>query len=225
MKSSESNAKAAEAEASWFADLLDIRVVVFLVCVVVVAMTATVLMFSGNQETSTELPQVPVTAGEIRKPISDSTLVESDENQADSPTDSELGMLSLQAPDASFKLPVRSATLVGCAIGNASNQDRKGLSNWQQEGQATWRLKVEQRRSGFFYCHVTYQAKSECQFAVRLGDGKPRRFTLYPTDVDFEERFIVRLDKPDVQTLKLIANQLETGAGITIRKVELIPQK
>ena len=246
MNSTDPNQTKDDGETPWLADLLDIRVMVFLVCILVVAMTATILLFSK------ELPQVPadgiegatseIQSGQIQddqfQESQSSSLVEgqtqnpatviSERGEAESKP---IGELMQQASDASIALPITSATLVGCAIENASNQDQIGITKWQQGGHAAWQMKIEQRRSGFFYCLVTYRAKEESQFYVQIDDGKPRRFSIYPTNEDFEERFIVRLGKreikseSDIQTLKLIANELGSNAEVTIRKIELLPQK
>jgi hypothetical protein len=71
---------------------------------------------------------------------------------------------------------------------------------------------------------VTYQAKSECQFSIQLGQLSPRLFTLYPHRDDFTEQFFVRIDKPEIQSLTLVAKQVESIAEVQIKQIRLVPR-
>jgi hypothetical protein len=209
---------------SWFADLFDLRVLVFLVSIVVIAMTATVLIFSSDPDESGSTK--PGAASQSTKaPASISSSSETNQaatsdpaTAADKDVASFTKPLVEQAGDGSFVLPFSSAVVTGCEVLST------GISNWQSGGSAQWRLAVRDRRTGFFRCYVTYVARFESQFGVQLGDRKPLKFTIYPKETDFTEQFIIRLDTPEESSLRLIANQIEKVSGVTIKKIVLVPR-
>lgn len=202
---------------SWFASLIDLRMLVFLVSIAVVAMTATVLMISGEDTpvgvdqpdsklpTGTQLSNAPPS---LDSPMDDGHLVASTPLAID------------QSEQGIFELPAKLAVLSGAELESNST----GITNWKTDDFAKWVLAISERRKGFFYCNITYQAELESQFSVQLGQLKPRTFTIYPHAEDFTEQFIVRLDKPDEQALKLVAKRVETISGVRIKQIKLIPR-
>ncbi len=203
---------AAESTESWFSEVFDIRVVMFLICVIVIAMTATVLLLRENVEESKPESSLPSTPHDI-------TEGETSGTEPDS-RDALVGTLSKinQQADGGFTLPLANASLEKC------ERTSNGISKWQLEGTAKWWLVFDDRRSGFFYCNVTYQTTIECQFGLKMGDRSARTFTLYPQDGEFTEQFIVRLDKPDAQSVRLIALGSD-ASEVAIKKIILVPQK
>lgn len=209
---------------SWFTDLFDLRVVVFLVCVVVIAMTVTVLM----------LPRGDDESASIKTTLDEQRATGAASNQGNQSGDAKVNLAPSkgadfdaiasskpvieQAADGSFVLPIGSAVVTDC------ESTVTGITNWRSQGSAEWRLEIRERRTGFFHCYVTYQAKFESQFAMKLGDRQPLGFTVYPKEADFTEQFIVRLGKPDKPSLRLIANQVDRVSGVRITKIRLVPR-
>lgn len=209
---------------SWLADLIDVRVIMFLVSVVVVAMTATVLIFSRDNPKQANGDQLLDETVSKATPSSGGTRDRDSTNEADaSSTDVVTAVFAKplveQANDGSFVLPISSAVMDGC------ENDSAMISDWQTGGTARWQLNVHDRRSGFFYCHVTYQAKFKSQFAVQFGDRSPLKFTVYPNASDFTEQFIVRLDSPEEPSFRLLALKVETVSGVRVKQIRLVPRK
>lgn len=208
----------------WYADLIDLRVIVFLVSIAVMAMTATVLLFSSDNDASTNGD--PETDDQGTKnpalvaanPNSNPTKKANASQEVVGDTQEFSKPVVEQASDGGFGLPIRSAVVLGCKA------DSTGISNWQIGGSAQWRLAISDRRTGFFHCYVTYQSKFESQFSVQLGDRLPLKFTVYPHETDFTEQFIVRLDTPNEPSLRLIANQVEKVSGVTVKQIRLVPR-
>ena len=210
----------------WYSDLLDLRVVVFLISVAVIAMTATVLMFSDNQVADLDDGIDPLVGNPTDKPpaLNTPNLNTGKTNTSKMSENAGTGTPAFPKPsvvqtnDGSFVLSIGSAVLSGC------NSDSTGIKDWTNEGWAQWQLNVRDRRTGFFYCHVTYQAKSESRFAIQLGDRRPVRFTLYPQETDFTEQLIVRLDAPNQPSVRLIADQVESFSGVRVKEIRLVPR-
>ena len=209
---------------SWFADLLDLRVLVFLVSIVVISMTATVLIFSNDPEESDSIKpgvvdQAMTQPASIAENSATNQLVTSDPaTESDREVTTFAKPLVEQAGDGSFVLPSGSAMVSGCEALST------GISNWQSGGSAQWQLAVRDRKTGLFRCYVTYVARIESQFGVQLGDRILIKFTIYPKETDFTEQFIIRLDTPEESSLRLIANQIETISGVTVTKIVLVPR-
>ncbi len=209
---------------SWFADLMDLRVLVFLFSVIVIAMTATLLILSNGHQvlenTDSGLNDRAANATASSRTSMKGTRATKELPFNHAKTAAPVFSLRSveQASDGSFVLPIGSADVSGCEVLPT------GISRWQPGGSAQWNLEIRDRRTGFFYCHVTYMARFESQFAVQLGDRKPLKFTVYPHEADFTERFIVRLDKPEAPGLRLIAKHQENVAEVTITKVRLEPR-
>ena len=196
--------------------LLDIRVLVALLSIVVIGMTATIVLFSDQDpvvepETVAKLPRSDSPMPADAKPV------ESDPVNAAAP-----GSIRTiqQSGNASFDLPLNLGRLTGPELESTAG----AIAKWQTGGRAEWRLAVADRRTGYFYCEVTYQAKAESLFSVQLGEQRPRPFTVYPHREDFTEKFFVRLDKQNEQILKLIAKQVESIAEVQIKNIKLVPR-
>lgn len=212
----------AEAE-SWLSDFIDLRVIVFLVSVAVVAMTATVLILPGipdvGSSNSGEATFSTDVAGSISPNPEESQTGKSDApKNAVTPAPAVSGQPIAQSGDGSFDLPVRSAAYSGC------QPETSGIKNWKENGWAQWQLDVRDRRTGFFYCFVTYQAESECQFAVQLGDRRPVKFSVYPQSSDFTEEFIVRLDSPQEPSFRIYPTKIDEFSEPMIKAVRLEPR-
>ena len=199
----------------WF--LKDVRYLVGLLALSVLVMTATVKLLVPKQkpvdQTSPVLPASPEPAQEH---------LQVDPSVASPSATNAMPPKIQQAADGTFELALARADLKGDL-----KSGLQGISNWSLRDQAAWTLEVSDPRTGFFNCKVTYRAKSECGFEVQLGDREPRRFTLYPHEEDFEEEFIVRLNKigptSNRQTFRLKANTSATG--VEIKRILLVPNR
>lgn len=201
--------------------LLDIRVLVAMLSVIVIVMTATVLLFSKPESPGVFSGSDPVSnSGDLK---SEGALASANEPAVkvdESNREPARQIVTLdQANDGSFELPLNRATMT-----KAKQESNETAARWMSGDQAEWQIAVTDPRRGYFYCELTYQAKSECQFAVQLGSLLPRKFTLYPHREDFTEQFIVKLDKSDVQAVRLIAERVESIADVRIKSVKLAPR-
>ena len=197
--------------------LTDFRVLVAVVTVTFVVMILTVKLLSLPSRESAKV--IPNTSTD---PSSDTTTNQSNSHgeEADGVVKSEYSIVKQNA-EASFEIPLQKATLKGKAIKYGS----QGISGWGKADEAIWSLTSDDRRSGFFYCKIIYQAKIECSFSVQLGNRPPRRFTIYPHDEDFEEEFIVKLDRAETQTLRVTAGELDFSPGVEIKRIHLVPTR
>ncbi len=197
--------------------LLDIRILVALLSIVVLVMTATVLLFSDKEGAKAVETKTTVEEVDTQPPIPVDTAVESGKT-----TTGASGSIRkiAQSSNGSFDLPPKLAQLSGPELESSATS----IAQWQTGGWAEWGLAVADRRTGYFYCEVTYQAKAESQFSVQLGEGSPRIFTVYPHREDFTETFFVRFDKLDEQSLKLLAKQVESIAEVRIKNIKLRPR-
>ncbi len=101
-------------------------------------------------------------------------------------------------------------------------EDRIG--NWERsDDSAIWLVNVTDRRTGFFYCEVTYSALEECQFKIQIGSAPERTFTLYPQDETYTERFLVRSGE-GVQRLKVTLVKVNEAADLLVHRIKLIPK-
>ncbi len=196
-----------------FSLLTDIRYLVGLLALSVVIMTATVKLFgSGGVEVAeTPADSQPQNSAPVEK-------VESPPKPLD------LLARVKQADDGSFELPIAKGSLTGTDINLGSN----GITGWSLGDEAVWMLVVNDRRDGYFNCRITYQANQESAFEIQLGNRKPRPFTIYPHDKDFEEQFIVRLGaaKKDSNEQLLRIKSTQTRAHeVQIKRIRLIPNR
>ncbi|MDG1873695.1 MAG: hypothetical protein P8J27_07275 [Mariniblastus sp.] len=200
---------------SIFDYLVDVRVWVAVITVAVVVMLVTVKLLSSSSEIAPATLDVkPDPPSATVQPATPSDL---EPSEVVEPSYSNVR----QNADASFQVPLQKATLKGEKLKYGGS----GISGWGQADQALWTLTSPDRRNGYFQCRVVYRSKFECTFSVQLGKRPPRRFTIYPHDEDFEEEFIVRLDKSESQTLRLIAGELEFSPGVEIKQIRLMPTR
>ena len=221
----------------WIHDLFDIRVIVFLVSTGVIAMTATVLLLSkedkngGSDPASQANPaqvDLPTEVGALSnttgppliesKPaeVSESTMEKSEKEGGDKAGFSKLSIR--QESDGSFNLSIRSAKVTGCQAKSS------GISGWSNEGEVRWDLAIEDRKTGYFRCFITYRSKYEGRLDICLGDRNPVTFYALPQDSDFTEQVMVRLDKPERPTLALIAREIDSNADLIIKRIRLVPR-
>ena len=198
----------------WF--LKDVRYLMGLLALSVVIMTATVKLLSPNRDqVSHALPASPKSAAR-QSDQAVSGIGVSGEMIAAQPK-------IQQAADGTFELPLERGLLDGAEV----KFDEQVITNWGLGDQAAWMLNVTDSRKGYFNCKITYQAKSECRFEVRLGNRKPRPFTLYPHEADFEEEFIVRLAKAkkasNEQAFRLTA--VDPASEVKIKRIVLVPNR
>lgn len=201
---------------SVFSYLTDVRYLVALLVISVIVMTATVKLLSPGSEQEKEGQTLPLVQDTENKPAVD------DAAKPEDPT-AKLPRIA-QAADASFELPIQAGHLTGSEVKTGP----QGITGWNAGDEAVWMLVAKQRRTGYFNCLITYQAKSESEFQVQLGNRKPRLVTLYPHDDDFEEEFIVSLAKSSKktgeQTFRIKATQ--TGANeVEIKRIRLVPNR
>lgn len=212
------DADAQEPVETWWSDLLDVRVSVFLVCVIVIAMTATVLLNRGPDEEAEQVA-TPAGSGAVSSdPVSETPPAAGEGAVVVGDLLAGRAMVS-QDPEGGFVLAMKGAKRSGCRLETGK------ISDWESGGVAEWVIKLDDRRSGFFRCHVTYESAHECQLGLQMGDRSPRRFSIYPQDGVFTEQFIVRLDKSDVQAVKLMALEEQEMDGVAILKLTLTPMK
>jgi len=201
-----------------FSYLTDVRYLVALLAISVIVMTATVMLLSPDPEQDRQTsPETSLLAQDAE----DEPAV----NDAANPEDSTATLPRIvQAADDSFELPIQRGRLAGVRI----KVGVQGITDWSPGDEAVWMLAAKQRRSGYFNCLITYRAKSKCDFQVQLGNRKPRSFTLYPHDEDFEEEFIVRLAKASKktgeQTFRIKATQTGTNE-VEIKRIRLVPSR
>ena len=198
----------------WF--LTDIRYLVGLLALTVVIMTATVKLLSPSEDQT----------GEASLSLSSESEVQPGQ-VATSATSSGNQMPALpkvqQAADNSVALPLERGHLEGKEL----KFESQSVTNWGAGDQALWLLEVSERRKGYFNCLITYRAKSECGFEVQLGNRKPRPFTIYPHEEDFEEEFIVRLDKAKANSSGQVFRLTALGAAgeVEIKRIVLQPNR
>ncbi len=220
----------------WFHDLLDIRVIMFLVSTAVIAMTATVLLLSNDDEagesnTSGQTRSVgvdPVGADEGLEGGKASVVADEPAQKVgvaveDSvpPDDGESRVSKLtvrQESDGSLNLPIRLAKVTGCEAKSS------GISDWSSAGEAKWDLAIEDRKTGYFRCFITYRSKYEGSLDICLGDRRPVAFYALPQDTDFTEQVMVRLGKPDNSTLALIGKEIDPNSDLIITRIRLVPR-
>ena len=203
------------ASSFWF--LRDVRYLVGLLALSVLAMTATVKILAPKRQQAEQagaaLPASPDSI-EAHPQIIPNAVPANDPKPS-------LQIIQ-QAADGTFELAPERAYFDGDL-----KSSPEGISNWSISDQVAWTLDVIDPRTGFFNCKITYQAKSECGFEVQLGDRKPRQFTLYPHEEDFEEEFIIRLARTKStstqQTLRLTAK--ESASGVQIKRILLVPNR
>jgi len=215
----------------WIHDLLDIRVVVFLVSTGVIAMTMTVLLLSNEDEAGEIDP-----AGQTNSAGADMVpdggeasvitvksagggeleVVDSMPEDASKPKVSKLTVR--QESDGSFNLPIRLAKVAGCEAKSS------GISGWSNDGEARWELAIEDRKTGYFRCFITYRSKYEGSLDICLGDRRPVKFYALPQDTDFTEQVMVRLGKPESPTLALIAKEIDSNSDLIITRIRMVPR-
>ena len=221
----------------WIHDLFDIRVIVFLLSTGVIAMTVTVLLLSGdddvgeggpsNQPTLTQIAPGSKTgllegsgdgsAVEVGPAKNVDQEVESSETvNAGKPPYSK-GTVRQEA-DGSLNLPLRSARVTGC------ESKTSGISSWTSDGEARWDLGIEDRRTGYFRCYITYRSRYEGSLDICMGDRRPVTFYAFPQDSDFTEQLMVRLDKPERPTLALIAKEIDPNSNLIITRIRMVPR-
>ena len=240
----------------WFHDLLDIRVIMFLVSTAVIAMTATVLLLSNDDKAGESNPSgqtrsvgvVPVGVDPVGvDPVGVDPVgvdpVGADEDLeerkasvvADEPAQDAGGTVEdsvsldngesgiskstvRQESDGSLNLPIRSAKVAGCEAKST------GISAWSSSGEAKWDLAIEDRKTGYFRCFITYRSKYEGSLDICLGDRRPVTFYALPQDTDFTEQVMVRLGKPENSTLALIGKEIDPNSDLIITRVRLVPR-
>jgi hypothetical protein len=215
----------------WIHDLLDIRVIMYLVSTGVIAMTATVLLLSNEDEvgeinpagqTSTVGADVVRDGGEASAVAvnsadgGESEVVDSMPENASEPKVSKLTVR--QESDGSFNLPIRLAKVSGCEAKSS------GISGWSIDGKARWELAIEDRKTGYFRCFITYRSKYEGSLDICLGDRRPVKFYALPQDSDFTEQVMVRLGKPESPTLSLIAKEIDSNSDLIITRIRMVPR-
>ena len=198
----------------WF--LKDIRYLVGLLALSVVIMTATVKLLSLDDERASQTLPASSEPADLQSDQKDLSITSSSDLIAALP-------IIQQAADGTFEIPLERGDLKGDV-----KSDSQGISNWSVGDQATWTLGVTDTRKGYFVCRITYRSESECGFEVQLGNRKPRPFTLYPHQEDFEEEFIVRLTQPkkkaaSEQAFRLTANA--PASGVEIKRIVLVPNR
>ena len=226
----------------WFHDLLDIRVIMFLVSTAVIAMTATVLLLSNDDEAGESNPSGQTRSVGVVDPVgvdpvgADEDLEERKASVvADEPAQDAGGTVEdsvsldngesgiskstvRQESDGSLNLPIRSAKVAGCEAKST------GISAWSSSGEAKWDLAIEDRKTGYFRCFITYRSKYEGSLDICLGDRRPVTFYALPQDTDFTEQVMVRLGKPENSTLALIGKEIDPNSDLIITRVRLVPR-
>ncbi|MGB2498117.1 MAG: hypothetical protein ACPIA2_00370 [Mariniblastus sp.] len=220
----------------WFHDLLDIRVIMFLVSTAVIAMTATVLLLSNDDEAGESNPSgqtrsvgvVPVGADEDLEERKASVVADEPAQEAGGIVEDSVSLDNgesgiskstvRQESDGSLNLPIRSAKVAGCEAKST------GISAWSSSGEAKWDLAIEDRKTGYFRCFITYRSKYEGSLDICLGDRRPVTFYALPQDTDFTEQVMVRLGKPENSTLALIGKEIDPNSDLIITRVRLVPR-
>lgn len=221
----------------WIHDLFDIRVIMFLLSTGVIAMTATVLLLSGDDDVGERGPSIQANSAEIAsrsktEPLEgsgDGSAIEVGPAEIVEPALESAGAVNAGKPqyskgtvrqesDGSFNLPLRSARVTGCEAKSS------GISSWASDGEAKWDLGIEDRRTGYFRCYITYRSRYEGSLDVCLGDRKPVTFYAFPQDSDFTEQLMVRLDKPERPTLALIAKEIDPNSNLIITRIRMVPR-
>ncbi len=220
----------------WFHDLLDIRVIMFLVSTAVIAMTATVLLLSNDDEAGESNPSgqtrsvgvVPVGADEDLEERKASVVADEPAQKAGGIVEDSVSLDNgesgiskstvRQESDGSLNLPIRSAKVAGCEAKST------GISAWSSSGEAKWDLAIEDRKTGYFRCFITYRSKYEGSLDICLGDRRPVTFYALPQDTDFTEQVMVRLGKPENSTLALIGKEIDPNSDLIITRVRLVPR-
>ena len=225
----------------WFHDLLDIRVIMFLVSTAVIAMTATVLLLSNDDEAGESNPSGqtrsvgvvpvgvdPVGADEDLEERKASVVADEPAQEAGGIVEDSVSLDNgesgiskstvRQESDGSLNLPIRSAKVAGCEAKST------GISAWSSSGEAKWDLAIEDRKTGYFRCFITYRSKYEGSLDICLGDRRPVTFYALPQDTDFTEQVMVRLGKPENSTLALIGKEIDPNSDLIITRVRLVPR-
>lgn len=220
----------------WFHDLLDIRVIMFLVSTAVIAMTATVLLLSNDDEAGESNPSDqtrsvgvdPVGADEDLEERKASVVADEPAQKAGGTVEDSVSLDNgesgiskstvRQESDGSLNLPIRSAKVAGCEAKST------GISAWSSSGEAKWDLAIEDRKTGYFRCFITYRSKYEGSLDICLGDRRPVTFYALPQDTDFTEQVMVRLGKPENSTLALIGKEIDPNSDLIITRVRLVPR-
>lgn len=225
----------------WFHDLLDIRVIMFLVSTAVIAMTATVLLLSNDDEAGESNPSGqtrsvgvdpvgvdPVGADEDLEERKASVVADEPAQEAGGIVENSVSLDNgesgiskstvRQESDGSLNLPIRSAKVAGCEAKST------GISAWSSSGEAKWDLAIEDRKTGYFRCFITYRSKYEGSLDICLGDRRPVTFYALPQDTDFTEQVMVRLGKPENSTLALIGKEIDPNSDLIITRVRLVPR-
>lgn len=218
-----------EDEFSIFKLLSDVRVLMALITLTFVFCLVTVKLLSGGDKG----PQSEQNSNQTTNSAQQTATVGLDkENQTSQGEGSEASQKSKfgaefssfkkvqQSAMGEFELPIRQATLIG-----GLKKTTDGIVNWSSRDQAAWTLVLKDRRSGFFNCKVTYRAKFESAFKVQLGAKKPLPFNVYSHKEDFEEEFIVRIDKENEQPFRLIAGELDVKPGLAVKRITLAPTR
>lgn len=217
----------------WIHDLLDIRVIMFLVSTGVIAMTATILLLSGEDEVGEgdpanqanlagvnsigEIEEVEASVAEEKPSGGVALEVENATSlDGDKPGISKLSVS--QETDSSFNLPIRLAKVTGCEAKTS------GISSWSNEAEAKWDLAIEDRKTGYFRCFITYRSKYEGSLDICLGDRRPVTFYVLPQDSDFTEQVMVRLGKPESPTLALVAKEIDPNSDLIITRIRMVPR-
>ena len=225
----------------WFHDLLDIRVIMFLVSTAVIAMTATVLLLSNDDEAGESNPSGqtrsvgvvpvgvdPVGADEDLEERKASVVADEPAQEAGGIVEDSVSLDNgesgiskstvRQESDGSLNLPIRSAKVAGCEAKST------GISAWSSSGEAKWDLAIEDRKTGYFRCFITYRSKYEGSLDICLGDRRPVTFYALPQDTDFTEQVMVRLGKSENSTLALIGKEIDPNSDLIITRVRLVPR-
>ena len=200
--------------------LFDVRLIVFLISVLVISMTVTVMVFSRGDNSKVDEVQ-PNSAGGTASMTDANKSADSVAIQV--PADDvsiEPASRVDQSADGAFELQVNQVLLSAGGLKVESSP----IAHWQTGDSAAWKLLVKDSAKRTFYCYVTYQAKLESQFSIQLGRVSPRKFTVYPQDEDFTEQFIVRIDNTEEQDLKLLALKVEPNACVQIKQIRLVPR-
>lgn len=202
--------------------LSDFRVWVALVSTTFVITLVTIRLLSGGAATGSTEKTIAKTA-EKANPQNDAGLGDIDGvGDQQTPVDPLIANLKKvqQASDGTFELPIRQATLIGGLA-----KGKTGIVGWDSGDQAVWLLAITDRRSGFFNCKITYRSSGQAPFNVQMGSRKPLPMTIYPHKKDFEEEFIVKIDKQNEQPFRLIAGEFEFPPGTEITRVNLMPSR
>ena len=203
--------------------LTDVRVWVAVLTIAFVMMTVTIKLLSSDSDEIGKLNP----NGSVVQDSDNEAINKANSDEKSGEADSTAGMVEpsyskvVQAANATFEIPLQKATLKGKDLKYGAN----GISGWGQADEAIWTLVPSDRRNGFFKCKIIYRAKFECRFSVQLGARPPRGFTIYPHDEDFEEEFIVKLDKSQAQTLRVIAGELDYSPEVEIKRIRLMPAR